>query len=188
MSGYICLCRRDHSKNVSIAKWYILTLSPCHTLSLVWPRPLSPYPQIISLRYYKNPIKYQRKKNWITGEINTGKFERVASPFWLHLLRPISLLVAFLVDPLSLPEWHTFWMTPIVNITHACFVHFVKRVASGGIFLLFLITTLNFCFILDLASILSLRKKCPCLELFWSGFSCIRTEYGEIRTLFTQCM
>ena len=26
----------------------------------------------------------------------------------------------------------------------------------------------------------SLRKKCPYLELFWSVFSRIRTEYGEI--------
>ena len=26
----------------------------------------------------------------------------------------------------------------------------------------------------------SLRKKCPYSELFWSGFSRIRTEYGEI--------
>ena len=30
------------------------------------------------------------------------------------------------------------------------------------------------------AWILSLREKCPDLELFWSAFSCIRTEYGEI--------
>ena len=28
--------------------------------------------------------------------------------------------------------------------------------------------------------ILSLRKKCPYLELFWSAFFLIRTEYGEI--------
>ena len=26
----------------------------------------------------------------------------------------------------------------------------------------------------------SLRKKCPYSELFWSAFSRIRTEYGEI--------
>ena len=26
----------------------------------------------------------------------------------------------------------------------------------------------------------SLRKKCPFSELFWSSFSRIRTEYGEI--------
>ena len=26
----------------------------------------------------------------------------------------------------------------------------------------------------------SLRKKCPYSELFWAGFSRIRTEYGEI--------
>ena len=31
-----------------------------------------------------------------------------------------------------------------------------------------------------------LRKKCPYLELFWSVFSRIRTEYGEIRTLRIQ--
>ena len=30
---------------------------------------------------------------------------------------------------------------------------------------------------------LSLRKKCPYSELFWSGFSRIRTEYEEIRNL-----
>ena len=29
----------------------------------------------------------------------------------------------------------------------------------------------------------ALHKKCPCLELFWSAFSCIRTEYGEIRSI-----
>ena len=27
---------------------------------------------------------------------------------------------------------------------------------------------------------LALRKKCPYLKLFWSAFSHIRTEYGEI--------
>ena len=26
----------------------------------------------------------------------------------------------------------------------------------------------------------TLREKCPCLEFFWSVFSPIRTEYGEI--------
>ena len=26
----------------------------------------------------------------------------------------------------------------------------------------------------------TLREKCPCSELFWSSFSRIRTEYGEI--------
>ena len=29
----------------------------------------------------------------------------------------------------------------------------------------------------------SLRKKCPYLELFWSVFFRIRTEYGEIRSI-----
>ena len=32
-----------------------------------------------------------------------------------------------------------------------------------------------------------LRETYPYSELFWSIFSRIRTEYGEIRTLFTQC-
>ena len=26
----------------------------------------------------------------------------------------------------------------------------------------------------------TLREKCPCSELFWSAFSRIRTEYGDI--------
>ena len=30
----------------------------------------------------------------------------------------------------------------------------------------------------------TLRKKCPYSELFWSVFSHIRTEYGEIRNIF----
>ena len=30
----------------------------------------------------------------------------------------------------------------------------------------------------------SLRKKCPYSELFWSIFSRIRTEYGEIRSIW----
>ena len=30
-----------------------------------------------------------------------------------------------------------------------------------------------------------LRKKCPYSQLFWSAFSCIWIEYGDI--LFTQC-
>ena len=30
---------------------------------------------------------------------------------------------------------------------------------------------------------LSLHKKYPCSELFWSVFSCIRTECGEIRSI-----
>ena len=29
----------------------------------------------------------------------------------------------------------------------------------------------------------SLREKCPYSELFWSAFSRIRTEYGEIRSI-----
>ena len=29
----------------------------------------------------------------------------------------------------------------------------------------------------------ALREKCPYLELFWSAFSDIRTEYGEIRII-----
>ena len=28
----------------------------------------------------------------------------------------------------------------------------------------------------------TLREKCPYTELFWSVFSCIRTEYRKIRT------
>ena len=31
--------------------------------------------------------------------------------------------------------------------------------------------------------VLTLRKKCPYLELFWSAFSRIRTECGEIRSI-----
>ena len=31
----------------------------------------------------------------------------------------------------------------------------------------------------------SLRQKCPYSELFWSVFSCIRTEYGKILTRIT---
>ena len=30
---------------------------------------------------------------------------------------------------------------------------------------------------------MTLRKKCPYLELFWSAFSLIRTEYGEILSI-----
>ena len=29
----------------------------------------------------------------------------------------------------------------------------------------------------------SLHKKCPCSELFWSAFSRIQIEYGEIRSI-----
>ena len=29
----------------------------------------------------------------------------------------------------------------------------------------------------------TVRKKCPYLELFWSAFSRIWTEYGEIRSV-----
>ena len=31
----------------------------------------------------------------------------------------------------------------------------------------------------------SLRKKCPYSELFWSKFSRIRTDYGEIRSVIS---
>ena len=34
----------------------------------------------------------------------------------------------------------------------------------------------------------ALRKKCPYLELFWSAFSCIRTEYGEIVNLLSAAL
>ena len=32
----------------------------------------------------------------------------------------------------------------------------------------------------------SLREKCPNSEFFWSLFSCIRTEYGEILRIWTR--
>ena len=31
----------------------------------------------------------------------------------------------------------------------------------------------------------TLREKCQYSELFWSAFSCIRTEYGKMRTKIT---
>ena len=31
---------------------------------------------------------------------------------------------------------------------------------------------------------ITLREKCPYLEIFWSVFSGIRTEYGEILRIF----
>ena len=31
----------------------------------------------------------------------------------------------------------------------------------------------------------TLRENCPYLELFWSAFSHIRTEYGEIRSIIS---
>ena len=34
---------------------------------------------------------------------------------------------------------------------------------------------------------LPLREKCPYLELFWSAFSRIWTEYGEIRSIRSEC-
>ena len=33
------------------------------------------------------------------------------------------------------------------------------------------------------SQVLSLRKKCPYSEFFWSVFSRIQTEYGEIRSI-----
>ena len=35
----------------------------------------------------------------------------------------------------------------------------------------------------DIGCRFALRKKCPCLEMFWSGFSCIPTEYGKIGSI-----
>ena len=32
---------------------------------------------------------------------------------------------------------------------------------------------------------LPLREKCPYLELFWSAFSCIQNEYGEILRIYS---
>ena len=37
--------------------------------------------------------------------------------------------------------------------------------------------------ILTLRKLFTLYKKCPYSELFWSAFSCIPTEYGEIRSI-----
>ena len=48
---------------------------------------------------------------------------------------------------------------------------------------------LKFCYTLLFMKDRPLSEKCPYLELFWSVFSRIRTEYGpeqlRIRTLFT---
>ena len=38
-------------------------------------------------------------------------------------------------------------------------------------------------FLLILSKWISLREKCLCPELFWSVFSHIRAEYGEIRSI-----
>ena len=40
-------------------------------------------------------------------------------------------------------------------------------------------TTFSAC----LTSLTTLRKKCPYSELLWFVFSCIRTEYGKIRSI-----
>ena len=44
--------------------------------------------------------------------------------------------------------------------------------------------------VVNLKSLLgiTLREKCPYLELFWSVFSRIRTKYGKIRTRITPNM
>ena len=34
---------------------------------------------------------------------------------------------------------------------------------------------------------LTLRKKCPYSELFWSAFSRIQTEYGEVLSIESEC-
>ena len=40
-------------------------------------------------------------------------------------------------------------------------------------------TTFSAC----LTSLITLRKKCPYSEFLWFVFSCIRTEYGKIRSI-----
>ena len=37
--------------------------------------------------------------------------------------------------------------------------------------------------VMEVFAQIALRKKCPYLELFWSAFSRIRTEYGDIRSI-----
>ena len=43
-----------------------------------------------------------------------------------------------------------------------------------------LIEKTNLCITAFFDGYLSLRRKCPYSEIFWSTFSRIRTEYGEI--------
>ena len=40
---------------------------------------------------------------------------------------------------------------------------------------------------MDIETILSLLKKCPSLELFWSAFSCIRTGYRLSLRIQSEC-
>ena len=42
-------------------------------------------------------------------------------------------------------------------------------------------------FLIITHSWLTLREKCPYLKFFWSLFSRIRTEYGEIQSIQSEC-
>ena len=44
--------------------------------------------------------------------------------------------------------------------------------------------TRNVAFFIFIYGFYTLREKCPHSELFWSVFSHIRSEYGEIRSIF----
>ena len=62
-------------------------------------------------------------------------------------------------------NWSLFWCNRIANV--------LKNDCIKGVFLRVL---WNF------SEQLVLREKCPCSEFFWSAFSRIRTEYGEIQS------
>ena len=57
--------------------------------------------------------------------------------------------------------------TPVVNILYCC--HKSLKFGQYLDYLDYRVTTL--------------REKCPCWEFFWSVFSCIWTEYGEILSI-----
>ena len=73
------------------------------------------------------------------------------------------------------------------NLLHVCYVNIVSYETLDKDIVITKPNKGNGVVILDwkLYSNTTLRKKCPYSKLFWSTFSRIRTEYGEIRSIST---
>ena len=81
--------------------------------------------------------------------------------------------------------WKTLWIDSFIAfINDALLLKRVKCNYSGLIF-----NTFSFCAgkFLSIMCACTLREKHPYSEFFWSVFSRIRTEYGEIRSIQSKC-
>ena len=70
-----------------------------------------------------------------------------------------------------------------VGLVNECYRDVIKKATMFSITKMFVQVFPRAWYAMCMFTRVTLRKKCPYSELFWSAFSRIRTEYGEIRSI-----